>query len=370
MEENDKHALTPLPEVRYRMGPRWNRIFTSAAVALLAVLSWQAYDSRQNITNLREDLELRTHEAEKAATEAQAVATQRQASIDALQARIVAVEAQLQEAQTQFATIDDLHAEIARTREERTLNEAGQAIDIASQQLQLAGNVPAALASLQTADARIALLDPARFLPVRKLLAQDIESLKALPLADVPRLALQLDALIGRLDKLPLAFERQLPELEKTKPAPHAKARKGRSAVAVSTPVAAASEVPSPGVLVGLLQDLWSEFRGLIRIERLDQPDPVLLAPEQASYLRANLRLRLLSARVALLQRQDALFADDVKLARSWVQRYFDTSAPLVASSLSELDAMSQVRLGAEMPDLDALQTALRNVKPVKAVRR
>lgn len=370
MEEHDKQALTPLPEVRYRMGPRWNRIFTSAAVALLAVLSWQAYDSRQNIAALREDLDQRTHDAEKAATEAQSLAVQRQASVDALQARILAVEAQLQEAQSQFASIGDLHAELARVREERSLNEAAQAIDIASQQLQLAGNVPAALAALQTADARLGQLDTARFLPARKLLAQDIERLKALPLADVPRLALQLDALIGRIDGLPLAFEHQLPEPEKAKPAPRAKVRKGQPAAAASVPAAAASEVPSPGVLAGLLQDLWNEFRGLIRIERLDQPDPVLLAPEQASYLRANLRLRLLSARIALLQRQDALFVDDVKLARGWVQRYFDTGAAQVAATLSELDAMAQVRLGSDLPDLDALQAALRSVKPATAVRR
>lgn len=360
--ENDKQALTPLPEVRYRMGPRWNRIFTSAALAVLAVVAWQAYDSRQDIVDLRADLERRVSESDKAATEASAQAAQRQASIEALQGRVVALENQIHEAQSQFATIDDLHLEFARVRDERTINEIGQSIEIASQQLQLAGNVSAALTALQAADARLALLDPVRFMPVRKLLARDIERLKTLPLADVPRMALQLESLIGRVDVLPLGFEHKPTEAEKSVSRTTVKKKVSRDTA--SAPEASAAADASPGMLLGLVQDAWKEFRSLIRIERLDQPDPALLAPEQASYLRANLRLRLLSARVALLQSQNKLFADDVQQARNWVQRYFDGKAPLVVSTLAELETMGRARLDIDLPNFDETQAALRNIKP------
>jgi uroporphyrin-3 C-methyltransferase len=364
--ENDKQALTPLPEARYRMGPRWNRIFTSAALALLAVVAWQAYDSRQDIADLRSDLEHRVSESDKAAIQANALAAQRQASLEALQGRVATLETQIHEAQSQFSTIDDLHAEFARARDERMINEISQSIDIANQQLQLAGNVSASLTALQAADSRMALLDPLRYMPVRKLLARDIERLKTLPLADVPRMALQLESLIGRIDVLPLGFERKPAEAEKS--ALRNVAKKKSSKPAASEPEASAAADASPGVLLGLARDVWSEFRSLIRIERLDQPDPALLAPEQASYLRANLRLRLLSARVALLQSQNKLFADDVQQARGWVQRYFDSKAPLVVSTLAELDVMGRARLDIDLPNFDETQAALRNVKP--AVKR
>lgn len=367
--ENDKQALTPLPEVQYRTGPRWNRIFTTAALAVLAVVAWQAFDSRQDIASLRSDFEHRAADADKAAVEARTLAAQRQESIEALQTRIGSLESQLHDAQAQFASIDDLHAEFARARDERMVTEVAQSIEIASQQLLLAGNVSGSLTALQSADARLALMDATRYLPVRKLLARDIERLKTLPLADVPRMALQLESLIGRIDGLPLGFERQVPVPAKTVAAPVAKKKeKGKTLAAASHPSAsdaAESSLPSPGVLARLADDLWHEFRNLVRIERLDQPDPALMAPEQASYLRSNLRLRLLSARIALLQRENRLFVDDVQQSRAWVQRYFDPAAPMVKATLDELDVMSRIRLDADLPNFDETLTALRNVKPV-----
>lgn len=367
--ENDKNALAPLQEVRYRTGPRWNRIFTSLALAVFAVVAWQAYDSRQNIASLRADLDRRAGDSDKAAAEAHALALQREASIKALQDRIDALETQARDTQSQFATIDDLHAEFERARDERAVNEIAQAIEIASQQLQLAGSVSGALAALQSADSRLALLDPTRYTPVRKLLARDIERLKTLPLADVPRMALQLESLIGRVDTLPLAFERTL--VAPARPQPQAAPTRTRgtkpAAAAQSAPAASASGVTaSPGRLESFAKELWQEFSSLIRIERLDRPEPALLAPEQASYLRANLRLRLLSARIALMQRENRTFADDLGQARAWIQRYFDVQSPRVAQTLSELDGMSHTRLDVDLPSLDETQTALRNIKPAR----
>ena len=48
----------------------------------------------------------------------------------------------------------------------------------------------------------------------------------------------------------------------------------------------------------------WDEMRSLVRVTRIEQPEAMLLAPEQAFFLRENLKLRLLNARLALLSRQ------------------------------------------------------------------
>ena len=48
-----------------------------------------------------------------------------------------------------------------------------QVLAIASQQLQLAGNVRAALLALQLADARLAKADRPQFVPVRRALARE-----------------------------------------------------------------------------------------------------------------------------------------------------------------------------------------------------
>lgn len=334
---------------------------TAAAVAIVAVLAWQSYDTRQELRETRAEFAQRLAGSDKNAQEAHALAKEERESLAALQAKVGAVEASVQDAQGQYAALDAMYAEFSRARDERAVAEIEQAVDIAAQQLQLAGNVPAALAALQSADSRLALLDQARFLAVRKLVARDIERLKALPLSDAGSVALQLETLIGRIDYLPLGFEHH-PPVAQSSPVARSGAKKGKASVAASAPVAEVS-APAPGFAQRLLSDLWGEFRQLIRIERLDRPDPALLAPSEVAYLRENLRLRLLSARLALMQRDGKLFAEDMRQTRVWLQRHFDVQARPVADTLEDLARIEQMRLTMALPSLEETQTALRNLK-------
>ncbi len=363
----ENQALTPSPvpvpasEPKHRTGPRWNRIFTSAAIAILAVLAWQTYDTRQALRDTQGELTRRLAEGDKAAQEARTLARQSQENIDTLKARMGGLAARQEEAQEQFALLETLSAELSRARDERAVAEVEQAVNIAAQQLQLAGNVSAALAALQSADNRLALLDQARFLSLRKLIARDMERLRALPMSDVSSVGLQLETIMGRIESMPLGFE-HAPASTPRVPT-KAATQKGGKPAAASVPAAAASDVPAPSVMMGLLQDVWDEFSQLIRIERMDRPDPALLAPGQAAYLRENLRLRLLSARLALMQREGKLFAEDVRQSREWLQRYFDVQARPVADTLNELAQIERARLTMTLPSLEETQAALRGFK-------
>jgi uroporphyrin-3 C-methyltransferase len=53
----------------------------------------------------------------------------------------------------------------------------------------------------------------------------------------------------------------------------------------------------------------------------------MLLAPEQSFFLRENLKLRLLNARLALLSRQFDTAQSDLLVAQSALARYFDRSS-------------------------------------------
>jgi len=109
--------------------------------------------------------------------------------------------------------------------------------------------------------------------------------------------------------------------------------------------------------------DLWSDFRELIRVERLDRPDPALLAPSQAAYLRDNVRLRLLSARLALLQRDGRLYSEDIRQARVWLERYFDMQSKPVADMVAELKKIEGAQLSMALPSLEETTSALRGLK-------
>jgi hypothetical protein len=72
----------------------------------------------------------------------------------------------LAETQSQAVALEAMYQELSSTRDERLLAEVEQAVVIAMQQLQFAGNVEAALIALQGAEARLARSVQPQFLPV------------------------------------------------------------------------------------------------------------------------------------------------------------------------------------------------------------
>ena len=160
------------------------------------------------------ELASRLAQSAELGNEARTLARQAQEQIQAQQAKLGAVEARLVESQSQQAALEAVYQEFSRARDERALAEVEQTIGIASQQLLLGGNVPAALAALQSAESRLGNIDRAQLMPLRKSIARDIERLKALPLADITAIALQLETMIGRVDAMPLGFEHEPPKTQ------------------------------------------------------------------------------------------------------------------------------------------------------------
>jgi uroporphyrin-3 C-methyltransferase len=100
----------------------------------------------------------------------------------------------------------------------------------------------------------------------------------------------------------------------------------------------------------------------LVRVTRIDQPEAMLLAPEQSYFLRENLKLKLLNARLALLSRQFDVAQADVQGAIAATERHFDRSARKTVALLELLRgvAVQTRQAGVPRPDdtLSALATA------------
>ena len=69
---------------------------------------------------------------------------------------------------------------------------------------------------------------------------------------------------------------------------------------------------------------MWAELSGLVRVSRIEQPDAVMLSPEQGFFVRENLKLRLLNARLGLLSRQMSSARNDLALAERELIHFFD----------------------------------------------
>ncbi|MBK6629955.1 MAG: uroporphyrinogen-III C-methyltransferase [Betaproteobacteria bacterium] len=340
----EKDALTSSdkPDRLKAVWPVLQRLALPVAMLALGLLAWQWFDARSRMVDLQQEVARRLTSGDSVAGEARAAAKQTQEGLAALQAKVGALEAKLAESQSQQMALDAMVQELTLNREARLLSEIEQALNTAAQQLQLAGNVEAALIALQEAEGRLAAAGRARFLPLRKLISRDIERLKALPLADVPGISLRIEGIVGAVDTLPLAFEAK-PRIEPAK--------------ASFVPVAA------PNNWEKLLRELWAELRGLIRVERMDRPNPELLSPTHAFFLRENLKLRLVNARLLLLQRDGKTFRQEVKQAQAWIEQYFDLRAKPVQAALSTLRQLAAADVGLVLPTLEESLTTLRNYK-------
>lgn len=333
----DPVRAPPAPPAPARAGV--SRGLLAATLALAALISIAVWlDGRRSQQLLRAEVALRLGQTEMTSEAAGRAQTQLASDLRDAQAKIGLLEARVAESQEQQAALEALYRDLAPSRDEIALTEIEQVLLVASQQLQLAGNVPSALAALQLADAKLQRLDRPRFLPLRRALSRDIDRLKAVPFVDVSGMSLKLEQALAAVESLPLAMDERVP---------------------VSAEQAEAANMDeSPWRR--LLRELWADLRQLIRIEVADRPAAPLVPPPQQYFLRENLKLRLLSARIGLLNRDDAGFKADIGAAELWLRQYFDTRARSVQGMLTTLKQMAAAPMAAEVPDLARTLEAMR----------
>ena len=322
---------------------------TLAALALVAVAAagWLAWDARQAVQSMESTAGGRLAELGAAAAQARSSLSQSQASLKDAQARIADLEARVADTQEQRVALEEMYRELSRSADDRVLSEVEQMLVLASQQLQLAGNVRAALAALQAADQRLARADKLAATPLRRAITQDMERLKAVPQVDAVGIAVKLDGLIAQSEALPLL-------------------------VAETLPVRVASRiryVEEPSGIQRAARDFWEEMKGLVRIRDLETTDAPLLAPAQSYFLRENLKLRLLSARVALLARDEPSFREDLKATQAWIARFFDVKAKPTIAALATLKQVSESPVAIAVPDINASLAAVRTARAAREKR-
>ena len=329
-------AQRPLAAAWSRWAAALNPPMVVAGLALLLGL-WHWSSSQRESTRLQTDLARRLAEAEASNRETRSASEQSRNGLRDLESRMGLLEARLAESQSQRIALESLYQELARNRDEWVLAEIEQILVTASQQLQLAGNVRAALIALEAADKRLAQSDRPGLLGLRRVIARDMDRLRAAPVLDVPGLALKLDNLAASVDELPLAAESRAPE---------------------PPPPGAAGE----GGWRRFFRELWLDLGDVLRIRVADSHAVPLLAPHQSYFLRENLKLKLLSARVALLSRNEAGWKADTRAAVQWLRQHFDTQARPVTAALALLGQFSASDPAVQVPDLGESLQAVRTL--------
>ncbi|MFO7541758.1 MAG: fused uroporphyrinogen-III synthase HemD/membrane protein HemX [Thiobacillus sp.] len=305
------------------------------AIGALAAAGWSWFDSRENLRDLRVELSQKLSESGKGVNEVQTQTNTFDVEMQQVNEKIAQIEAQRVTAEQQRQAVEALYKEMAQGRDQWELAEIEPALIAAAQQVQLEGNVKAAIIMLENADANLQRLDKPQFTALRRAIATDLTTLRSVPAVDVVGASARIEALLAHMGSWPLA----------------------------SAQGSEAAPTPRTQGVENLGHELWAELKNLVQIRRVDQNEAVLLPPNQAYFLRENLRLRLLLARLALLAPDQAAYQADLRAASAMLTRYFNTRDAGVVSAIKEIDRLATLKITVELPNIDASLTALKAFK-------
>jgi uroporphyrin-3 C-methyltransferase len=310
-------------------------IWVLLALALVSSgLLWQKLDNIQ--------MQLARQSSEAGLSASQALVTARQAQDVAVDsaAKVALFDQRLADVALQRSQLEELMQSLSRARDENLLVDMESALALAQQQAQLTGSMEPVVLTLQAVDVRLARAAQPRLARVQRAVAKDLARLKSMALVDTPALLVKMDELALLIDEIPLANAPPPKVLDKPK--------------LVRTPTEAVVQWGER-----LLQSFQTELKDLVRVSRINDPQAVLLSPEQSFFVRENLKLRVLNARLGLLARQVDAVRSDLKLTAATIGRYFDLGARNTQTALALVKQM-QTEFGTfEQPRVDETLAAL-----------
>lgn len=344
---------TPAPSSAAPLSGSARLVLTALGIVALAalvasVLLWQ------RLSGIQEQLARQSADSGAQAIEARTMARQAQDLARETASRLAVAEARVNDMALQRHQLEELIQNLSRSRDENLAVDIESGLRLAQQQAQLTGNLEPLVAALRSAQQRIERSAQPRLAPVQQAITHDLDRLGRASVTDTAGLLGRLDDLVRQVDDLPLLNA-----------VAHASAMR-RMAAAQGAGDAPAAAPPSTADLPrwqAMLLSAWEvvrdETRGLLRVSRIDRPEAVLLSPEQAFFLRENLKLMLLNARLGVLARQPDAARADLASASNALNKYFDPASRRTQAAATTLQQAQAHLKTAQLPGIDDTLAAL-----------
>ena len=339
----------------------WIAVVLAGLIGVVAIgLVWQTLLREHN---LEQELVRRQQAQQAQATEAQMLAKQAQDSARESATKVSLLDARLSEVTVQRGQIEELIQSLSRARDENIVVDIDAGLRVAMQQSALTSSAEPLVAALKQADDRLTRYNQPRLEGVRRAIARDLDRVKGEGMVDVASLTIKLDEVVRMVDDLPLRAQPDSRRDAAREPAAAASAARAKKpAPPASAPVQ--SSVPQwlePWLARWDLfsERVWVEAKSLVRVERIENPEAMLLEPDHVFFLRENLKLRLLNARLALLARQFTIVQSDLQGSLDAIERYFDPKARRTQLALSLIRQVQQQARHTDLPRPDNTLAAL-----------
>ncbi|MCU7917663.1 MAG: uroporphyrinogen-III C-methyltransferase [Candidatus Thiodiazotropha sp. (ex Epidulcina cf. delphinae)] len=267
----------------------------------------------------------------------QAMVSQQEAFADLADQLMKEKEASRQQGTQLYRSLSEIQTRLGGREGEWRVAEAEYLMRVANHRLTLMGDHATALEALKAADERLNASGDPGWAEVRETLAGEITRLTALPEIDTAGVSAELTALADQAERLPLRDEGvvQIPAQREAADTAALAERQGFD-------------------LAQLLDDLWQGFKSMMVIRHHDRPVSAMLPPEQRYFLMQNLRLKLETAKAALMGRNQPLYRENLQAAAEWVEGYFEVADPGVSGFRDQLQGLADRQIAPALPDISA----------------
>ena len=375
------NAVTDLPvkSSNRRAGASWSVTLAIVLLLVVILLAAGAWFQQKRFSNTGREVATQVQTFTAALMAVQRESKQALALAESHASRIAQLELSLRESQNQFAALESAWEAFNNGMEDTMLaNDIERLLTLASQQLRLAGNVNNAIAALETALSTLIRAERPDFAGLQRAINLDLDRLRAQPLVDVSVISGKLDQLINLVSRAPLLIpDAAVPRVANIVASPITSANPLAPLATAATDVDklsisdwawwqqawGASSLWLKQSTKTLASLLARELSGVVSIQQVSDANALLLSPEQGAQLRANLRSRLLTAQMALLMHQPAMWRAELTAVESSLIDRFDAKSIETIAATKLVRELVMVPVALSLPDIVDSLTALESVR-------
>jgi len=338
-------------------------VVVSVAALASSYLTWQSF------SGLRAAVGQRMQSAEAEVTPLRELSSETAGRLNALQSRLSGAEQRISELNLQRTQLEELMLSVSRSRDETLVQDLGSALRFAVQQAQLMGNPQPLIAALQVGIERIEAAANPRLAGVRDAMKNDLDVMQTETNTDVSLVVRDLARLTRDVNKI--AMRDTAPPTDRTVTSDADTSAAPSPAIGLATDPASTTVAPSlldqavtsvSTVWHSLSQAFVAQASQLVRVRAVAPTDELMLSPENAWVLRENLKLRLLSARLAVLSGQKQTALADISAVLQGIALYADPAAPSVVGLVGDLQQLQTTIAALHVPIPQSTLAALASV--------
>jgi uncharacterized protein HemX len=311
-------------------------VLAGIALLLAAAAHWRLHRAVDRVDGVVGELAELNEMQSRSSERALALATQLETASAAWRSELAGLKMMPAQLAELGGAVAELNARTDAPQRALARSEALYLLDLAQRRLDLERDVRTAIAAMESADARLSTLDDPTTRDVRRLLAAELDALRAVPVPDLPQLLIRIAAVEEAAARLPVQGVTLAP-----------------GAVAPPT----TEKVTGMARLRERLAEAW---HGLFSLRRIDPDSALLVTQEAESLRRQHLDLLLLGARTAAAQQEGAAYRLALRASSDWLSRYFQVGTPDGARIATEIDALAAIDVDPPRPPIGAAARALR----------